>query len=190
MLVDDVIKNYKTAFSQLKNRQINKFKLNYCAKRNSPSIEIPKTAIKINNGVFIYSKYIKEKIKMSKKQSKIKLTIDYDCRLQVKNNKWFLCIPIKVKAEKINNRKEFASLDPGIRSFQTVYSEDMVLQIKINKEMVYKLQAKIDKFRSLRDKKIIKRKRLKRRERKIYFHINNLIDDLHHKTSNILTKTK
>ena len=89
----------------------------------------------------------------------------------------------------VKNRKEYCSLDPGIRSFQTVYSDDSVIQIKIKKEMISSLQKKIDNFKSLRDRKIIKQKRFKRTERSIYFRLNNLIDDLHHKTIDFLTKT-
>jgi putative transposase len=91
--------------------------------------------------------------------------------------------------ENREDKKDFCAIDPGSRSFQTIYSEDMVLQIKINKEQVQKLQNKIDTFKSLRDKKIIKRKRYKRIERKTYFKINNLIDDLHFKTIKYLTNT-
>ena len=120
--------------------------MKYASKKDSPSIEIPKTAIKLNDGgLFIYNRYIPDKIKIGKRQSKLKLSIDYDCRLQFKNNKWFLNIPIKRKIENIENiedRKEICSLDPGVRNFQTLYSEDMVVQFKINKEMVSKLQKK------------------------------------------------
>ena len=187
--IRDMVKNYKTVFSQLKSRQINHFNMRFASKRDSPSIEIPKSALKMDKGIFMYKRYIPDRIKIGKRQSKIKLNIDYDCRLQFKNNKWFLLVPIKTKIEVLKNRKEYCSLDPGIRSFQTVYSEDMVLQIKVKKEMIKKLQNKIDTFRSLRAKKIIKKKRLKRRERSIYWRMNNLIDDLHHKTSNFLTQT-
>ena len=189
--IRDMVKNYKTVFSQLKSRQINHFRMGFASKKDSPSIEIPKTALKMDKGIFMYKTYMPYKIRIGRRQSKIKLDIDYDCRLQIKNNKWFLMVPVKVKAQIINsnNRKEYCSLDPGIRSFQTVYSEDMVLQIKVKKEMIKKLQLKIDKFKSLRDRKIIKRKRLKRKERSIYNRLNNLIDDLHHKTSDFLTKT-
>lgn len=188
--IRDMIKNFNTSFSLLKNKQINGFNMKYASKKDSPSIEIPKTAIKLKDGgLFMYNRYIPDKIKIGKRQSKLKLSIDYDCRLQCKNNKWFLNIPIKTKIEDIEDRKEICSLDPGVRNFQTLYSEDMVVQIKINKEMVSKLQKKIDLFKSLRATKIIKNKRLKRKQRKIYFRINNLIDDLHHKTINFLTKT-
>jgi transposase len=186
--IRDLVKNYKTVFSQLKNRQINHFKLQFSSKRDSPSIEIPKSALKMKDGeLYMYKTYIPNRIKIGKRQKNV--NIEYDCRLQFKHNKWFLLVPTKVKTQIIKKRKEFASLDPGIRSFQTVYSEDTVLQIKIQKEVIKKLQKKIDMFRSLRDRKIIKRKRLKRRERKVYYRLNNLIDELHHKTIDLLTKT-
>lgn len=187
--IRDIAKNYKTVFSQLKNRQINHFKMNFSSKKDSPSIEIPKTALKFDKGIFMYKRYINDKIKVGKKQQNMKLDITCDCRLQFKHNKWFLLVPLKTEVQVQEKRKEYCSLDPGIRSFQTVYSEDMVLQIKVNKNMIKKLQTKIDTFKSLRDRKIIKRKRLKRKERRIYFRINNLIDDLHHKIIDFLTKT-
>lgn len=187
--IRDIVKNYKTVFSKLKSRQINHFKMRFASKKDSPSIEIPKTALKLEGGVFMYKRYIPEKIRLGKRQRNMKLDIEYDCRLQFKHNKWFLLVPIKSKIVIPKKRQEYCSLDPGIRSFQTVYSENMVLQIKVKKEMIKKLQNKIDTFRSLRDRKIIKRKRLRRRERKIYWRLNNLIDDLHHKTSNFLTET-
>ena len=187
--IRDIVKNYKTVFSQLKNRQIKHFKMGFSSKRDSPSIEIPKSALKIDNGIFMYKSYINDKIKISKRDQKKKLDIEYDCRLQFKHNKWFLLVPVKTKVQIQGKRKEYCSLDPGIRTFQTVYSEDMIVQIKVKKEIIKQLQNKIDKFKSLRDRKIIKKKRLKRKERSVYFRLNNLIDDLHHKTANFLTKT-
>ena len=185
----DMVKNHKTAFSQLRSKNISHFKMNYCSKKDAPSIEIPKTALKFDGGFFMYNSYMKTKINVGKRQKKIKLDIDYDCRLQCKNNEWWLLIPIKTKVKEVRKRKEWCSLDPGVRSFQTIYSEDMVVQVKIKKELVKKLQTKIDLFRSMRDRKIIKRKRYTRKERKIYSRMNNLIDELHHQTINFLTTT-
>ena len=51
----------------------------------------------------MYNRYIPDKIKIGKRQSKLKLSIDYDCRLHCKNNKWFLNIPIKTKIEDIED---------------------------------------------------------------------------------------
>ena len=186
--IRDMVKNHKTAFSQLKNRQIRGFKMGFCTKRDTPSIEIPKSSVKMNNGLFIYKNYIPDKIKLGKRQ-KLNFEIEFDCRLQLKNNQWFLLIPMKTKIEEVKERFGYCALDPGVRSFQTIYSEEAVLQIKVNKELVKKLQTKLDSFKSLRDRKLIPRHRLKRREMKIYCRLNNLIDDLHHKTINLLTQT-
>jgi putative transposase len=189
--IRDLVKNYTSAFALLKNRRIKGFKMNFASKKDVQSIEIPKSAIKIKNGIFIYNSYMPEKIKVGKRE-KLNFEIECDCRLKLENNNWFLCVPIKVKAVKEDDRverKEFASIDPGTKSFHTVYSEDMVLQIKVNKEKLKLLQKKLDDFKSLRDKKVIKKNRFKRKERKTYFKINNLIDDLHFKTINYLTRT-
>ena len=186
--IRDLVKNHKTAFSNLKNGNINGFKMGFCKKKSFPSIEIPKSAIKLENGLSIFKTYIPDKIKISRKD-KINYTIDYDCRLQFKNNKWFLIIPIKTEIKKIKNRNEWCSMDPGVRTFQTIYSEENITQIKIRKEVVKKLQQKLDTFKSLRDKKIITKSRYSRKEKKVFFRINNLIDDLHHKTCSYLTKT-
>ena len=187
--IRDLVKNYKTAFANLKNRQINHFKMGFVSKRDSPSIEIPKEALKMKDRkLSIYPRSKIGEIKVAKRDSK-NLKLDYYCRLQFKHDKWFLIAPMDVKTQQINGRREYCSLDPGIRSFQTVYSEDLVAQIKVNKETIKKLQTKMDFFKSLRDRKIIKRKRWKRKERNIFFRMTNLIDDLHHKTANFLTKT-
>jgi putative transposase len=186
--IRDMIKNHKTAFSNLKNNNIKGFKMGFCSKKDIPSIEIPKSALKLDKGLFIYKSYLPEKIKVGRRE-KMNFSFDYDCRLQLKNNQWFLLVPIKTTASKIEDRLGYCSLDPGVRNFQTIYSEEMIVQVKIRKELIKKLQIKLDHFQSLRDKKTISRYRFRRKERRIYTRINNLIDDLHHKTCSFLTKT-
>jgi IS605 OrfB family transposase len=224
--VNDVVKNYKTSFSLLKNRQISGFNMSFQSKKKKePSIEIPlssikatkvvvertqkeidsaklkisddknvsktKTKVKItkkDGGIFIYKELMKTKIKISKRQLHNDIIIDSDCRLLLSNNNWFLLAPIKTKEDKLDQKDEYCALDPGVRSFQTIYSEKSVEQIKINKETIKNYQVKLDHFKSLRDKKLIRKSSFKRKERRIYNKINNLIDELHHKTINYLTK--
>ncbi len=224
--VNDVVNNYKTSFSLLKNRQISGFNMSYQSKKKKePSIEIPLSAIKAtpekvnrteeekeivkskiaekkkvsdtkikvkitkkDGGVFLYKNIMKTKIKISKRQLREDIIIESDCRLQIKNNNWYLIVPIKKKETKIDQKDEYCALDPGVRSFQTIYSEKSVEQIKINKEVIKNLQVKLDHFKSLRDKKMIRKSSFKKRERRIYNKVNNLIDELHHKTINYLTK--
>ena len=56
--IRDLVKNHKTAFSNLRNGNINGFKIGFCKKKNYPSIEIPKSAIKLENGLSIFKTYI------------------------------------------------------------------------------------------------------------------------------------
>ena len=189
--VRDLFKNRKSAIGNLRNGNISRFQLGFCRKKDDPSIEVPKTAVKLSSGgLFIYGSkaYIPSKIKTSKKDG-LRFSIDHDCRLQVRKGKWFLVVPVRVKVKGVEKRNSWCSLDPGVRTFQTVYSEEMVLQIKIRKDRIRKLQTKIDHFRSLRAKRVIASRRLRTREQKARTKIDNLIDDLHQKTIRFLTDT-
>lgn len=186
----DLIFNHNTAFINLKRGNISKFKIGYCKKKDTPSISIPKAAIRIKNDLlYIYSTYMKTSIKMANRY-KLTTNPDYFCRLQVTNGKWFLCVPMKVQSD-LSKRKrmKWCSLDPGVRVFQTIYSETSVEQIKIRKETISRLQTTLDKFRSLRDKKVISQSRYTRRIKRLNYRLECLIDDLHHKTASRLTKT-
>ena len=190
--IRDLVKNYTTAFSLLKKGNIAHFRMSYCKKKDTPSIEIPKSAMKWNKekGFSIYKTYNLGNIKASKKQSKKDYTeIKHDCRLMFKNNHWYIIIPIKKKRKKVEHiRSKICSLDPGITTFQTVYSPDRVYKFQRDPVVLKRLQLKLDKMQSLRDKKQIGKEHYKRRERKLYQKQEDLIDDLHFKTANILTK--
>ena len=185
--IRDMMKAYTTAFANLKSGNIGKFKIGYKCKKKDSSLEIPKSAVSYQDGsLFIYKKYLNSKIKKCKEDIP---DIKYDCRLQLLRKKWFLIIPIDVECKDSGiNKGEACALDPGVRKFQTIYSENKVETIRIRKERVKKLQDKLDKMKSLRDRKIISNKRYKNRENSIYNKLDNLIDDMHFKTINSLVK--
>lgn len=185
--IKDMVNAYKTAFLNLKRGNIRQFKINYRCKKKDRSIEIPKTAISYKDGsLFIYKKYLNSKIKKCKETIP---EIKYDCRLQWERKQWYLIIPIDVECKDSGfNKTEACALDPGSRKFQTIYSENKVEIVRIRKDQIKKLQNKLDKMKSLRDKKIISRKRYKNRENRIYNKLDHLIDDMHFKTINSLVK--
>jgi len=189
--IRDLVKGFKIAMSNLKKRKISRFSLRYRSKRNDYSIEIPKSAIKYNNKSFrIYSRFIKTSIRSSNdKKYLADLTIDHDCRLKYQGGQWYLFIPYKCKKRMKAPTKEICALDPGIRKFQTLYSENETVKIEVNKEVLRKFYIRLDKLRSLRSKKRISRSSFKKKYNKAQHKMNNLVDDVHYKTISYLTST-
>lgn len=188
--VKDMTIAFKAAITNLKKGNITHFNLGFRSKKKESSIEIPKTAIKFkSNKLFIYSTFIKDGIKLSKDKSLKKLKIDHDCRLQNENGRWYIYIPIKSNIEYDIPEFSACALDPGIRKFQTVYSENMSMKIGVNKDLLRELQRKLDTFQSLRSRKLIKKSHYNRRRTKIMHRFSSLIDDMQFQTVSYLTKT-
>ena len=178
---------FKSAFSNLKNGNITKFDIKFRSKKNPFSLRIPKTAItKMKDTLSIYTTYCKEKIKVSKdKFFKTLKEIEYDCRLKIENKKWFICIPFEPIMTK-NDNNDVCALDPGIRKFQTIYSEKEVVKITMDKELITRYQQKLSLYQSLRSRGYISKFKCQRGLGKIYDKINNKVDNLHYKTINNL----
>jgi transposase len=188
--IKDLCSAYKTVFSNLKRGNLKHFKFSYRSKKKEASIVIPKTAIKTNTKkldkkhIFIYQRYLSQ-IKVSKDIKKYK--IEYDCRLQLENNQWYLLIPVKQKVDKNVPDYEVCALDPGVRTFQTVYSHEKVSKVQQNVELLEKLRRKIDLLKSLRDKGMVVRRHFNTVRRNTSKKFSNLIDEMHYQTINQLT---
>ena len=182
---------YKVNFDKLKKRQIQYFNIKFRSKRKEAGMKIPNTALKLNEKktrLTVYSKYNMGSIKISKDKCLKEIeSIDNQCIIKVKNNKWFICIPLKQIRSDHKPGRNWCSLDPGVINFQTIYSEEMMLKIAVRKELFINLQTKLDQFQSLRSKKSISKSHYVRRMRKLYNKMGNLIDDVHYKLIKFLT---
>lgn len=186
--LQDLDAAFKSAFSNLKNNNISSFNMTYRKKKNPFSIRIPKSALKIKDSkeLYLYRTFIPGYIKLSKDKILSKIEIKHDCRLLFQNNKWFLFIPYKATIKKEKIKESVCALDPGIRKFQTIYSEKSAEKIIIKKDHIEKFQTKLDLLQSLKDKKQISKNHYLRAIRRIYFKIQNCIDDMHYKVINSL----
>jgi putative transposase len=184
---------YKAAITNLKRNNIKHFKLNYRSKKKETGLTIPSSAIKFDTekkSLFIYKRFITTPIKISNDKLLKSINIKCDCKLKIENNKWFLCIPVEYKLDMINNdnKKECCALDPGTRKFQTIYSQEEVIKLKIEKnDKIIRLTNKIKILQSLYSRKLIKKNSFIKRYQTYNFKIKNLIDDLHFKTIKYLT---
>ena len=189
--VKDCYQSYLTNCRKTKKSKI-PFKLKYRT-RKSPdqSCYIPKSALKENG---IYYK-ISGKLKYSEKEW---LNSEWgDCRLIKEYDRWYIVIPIKVNSNKLSISEnqwngDVVAIDPGIRSFLTIFSENghygQIGEGSFNK--ILNLQIKIDKLISLKERLKDKNKKrcIKRSIGRIRHKIRDLVDELHWKSINYLVR--
>ena len=116
-----------------------------------------------------------------------------DSRLICDHGRWFISIPRKVTTQCVSETQGGAvAVDPGIRNFGTYFSTDgrfgWVGQRAF--ERILKLNLRIDKIKSIIAKTEDKlyKFRLKRVLDRLYHKIRDLVDELHWKFMNFLTK--
>jgi putative transposase len=193
----DIQKAFKTAFANLKNGNINHFGLNLRTKKtgSEQSMEIPNRDIKLIKkkgkiqSIMMYSNYIKDPIEIDKR-SLYGLNIDditKYCRLKKENNDWYLVVPYDAKVSVKNKQKKTCSIDPGVRKFAVVYSEEETTQIIPDHKKLNRYTSMLDKLQRLRDLGIIRNQSYNRARMRIQKRINNLVDELHYKTIQFLT---
>jgi putative transposase len=103
------------------------------------------------------------------------INITKDCKIHCDGRNYYILLPEERKMKKSNWNNFYCSMDPGVRKFQTLYSEDHCIKIGDNaSSRIYKLLLILDKCKP-------KQKALKLRNK-----IKNLQSELHHKTSRFL----
>lgn len=111
-----------------------------------------------------------------------------DCRLVRHLGVTYICVPHEVPHSISENQGRVVALDPGIRSFMTLFSEDSfgwLGQYDIGR--IQRLCSYLDDLISRSTKvNAKKRYRLRKAADKIRFRIKNLVDELHHKIARFL----
>ena len=111
-----------------------------------------------------------------------------DCRLVSHNNITYLCIPHEVLRQKTENQGRVVALDPGVRSFLTLFAEDRFGWLGTGDiGRIQRLCYYLDNLTSRISAASARRRyRLKRAANKIRLKIRNLVDELHHQVARFL----
>lgn len=210
---------YKSCISNKKNKNIKTFRIRPLSKdKRRKNLHIEVGLISKSNKVNGFCSSILGNMKTEKsfnfKDIKHTFILQYDKYY----NKYYLFVPfdmikvdnvldIKTKMPKTNkerrhhlkllknnigNRmktKSKCSIDPGVRSFQAVYSKNETLEIGNNIKLLLKpFFNKIDNINSLKDTDKISEKKHNKCITKVYTKMHNKIKDMHWKVSNLLCK--
>lgn len=197
--------NYKTGFTQLKNKTITYFKMGFKSKRNPYQYFFADRRALKPSDMIIFKRRCKNPFRLRKKQEKWwKRNITSNTQnivIRREKNRYYMCIPKKMNSFESRNmsfQHEYnsVSLDPGVRTFQTLYSdEDIAGKIGDNAcDDVIDIGLRIDKLISiltLKKSSLSRRTRYNIRKRCFLLRakIKNKVKDLHWKTASYLCST-
>jgi len=172
--VFDVLKARKTAFANLKAKNIKFFRLRYKRKSHHQKILVLEPSVFNKEGTGF-----KSMMKNIYPSKPIKTTKDTRLSYNSRTKKFTLYVPQDKKVKDKVQRSNVCALDPGIRTFQTLYSPSgIAYQFGDEKGIIDKNINRIEKVRDLKDKswhgKYVGRLREK---------LKNRIADLHWKTA-------
>ena len=113
-----------------------------------------------------------------------------DSRLIWENGRWFVCISYSAQVKRPENQGRLVSLDPGVRTFLTLYSPDGCGKIGVGDfGRIVRLCHHLDSLKSKHAKATGARKsRLKKAIWRHQWRIRDLVNELHHKAARYLVE--
>ena len=210
--ISDAITSYKGCLTKLQNGTIQHFHVGFRSKKKqtSQAFTVNKRALNLEN-MTIFPNRLKDKkgkLRM-RKRDREKKKLYFNAQKQVDGNftilktrpcHWYLCLPQKVnnvnedKNENETRSNKSVFLDPGVRTFQTIYSPDGVCGKiglpKLNQELKRisdthdKLWSVSDKAKGQSNKE--KKQNLKKRCSLLRKKLKDKVNDLHWQTCALL----
>ena len=195
----------KTNIQKVKKKTILSFNMNFKSRKRKTTecVALPKSCIKFKDGkVSIYSTFVKEKIKLGKRHGKRypkPTEVETDVKLMYDGRDFFLLIPRKINVkDKGEDEKKIVALDPGVRVFQTGFSESECFEANVNTEKMRRFKLKISLLQSIfmkkekRGKQESKTNCKNHKTKRKLFNLNKKIKDMiaecHWQTANYLVK--
>ena len=183
--IQDACSKLKSCITNLKNGHIKHFRLRYLKQtRDSFILKIEKAFINPKKNTFC-STIFKDLFKFQDNFQLKDVNCDFTIHYNKKKDEFQLLNPIKIQQSDNGLSNDSCSLDPGIKTFMTMFSNNKCAKIADNlKDKIIKYYNQIERMDKANKRKLIKEKI----KRKYYKKIENTIDDLHWKTINYLTK--
>ena len=192
--VKDFIAAYKAALSNKKNGNIQKFRMGFRKKSGGAmSIRIQRdtSSLKIDgDGVHFYKNSLRGPLRT---RQAIDKQITHDCEILKSNGKFYLSIPTDcVKGEKVVTISNYCSIDPGVRTFGSVWSPDGVSELGPGfATELYPRLLSMDKLRS--DIEIEKDHRKRSRKKQAFDRLSSrfqsILKDFHYRVAHHLCST-
>jgi putative transposase len=186
--------NMKTNFTLLKRGHIQFFEMKYKSKKNpSQTCFINKKAF--NKGSLrLFPTRLNEPLSLGRKRNKKRWkreiqNIECDFVITKQGDKFYLCIPQEhPPTVRRKPQNDLVSLDPGVRSFQTFYSDKNAGKLGDQTiKQLFHIHQRVDFITSVITKSNGRTKRnLKQRCSLLRTKIKNIVDDLHWKTIHFL----
>ena len=192
-VVNDVVKAYKTAFTNLKRGNIKYFKMKYRKKQDAPKsfmLQPNQITLVPEQGYLklMPSSLGKDdcmfKIGERDSQNLSNIKIENSCRLVKEYNRYFIYIPIAIDILVKSENMRYCGVDAGLTDFMSIFSNEKTCKHTANMVLLKKLTAKIFVLKSkrLRKGKRRRKKAFAKREQKK----SNIVDEIHWKSINYL----
>jgi len=186
--IKTLVSAYKTCFSNKRNGNINRWDMRFRSRKQKTytfSLDYHADIRKTAGNIHIFPRIMKEHLifkKRTKKELK-DITINHDAKIHYDGRQWFLIVvsdrPVNNQEEK--PQKKTMAFDPGVRTFQTGYSETETIEISSREDLLEKLQDKLDKLKSIRKFRSLYKIRKRQKD---------VVNDLHWRTISYLKKNQ
>lgn len=164
------VSNAKKKFKQTGKFQEVKFR---SKKRGDNNLFIPQSAVS-ENGVY---HTILGKLKTAEPLWKP----THDCRVVLQNGRYFVIVPVDVAVKRPENQRLSAcALDCGVRTFQTVFSKELILKVgEHDFQRIFRYCYALDKLISRKKKE--RSNKFNKAMQRIRWKVRDLIDEIHNK---------
>ena len=164
------VSNAKKKFKQTGKFQEVKFR---SKKRGDNNLFIPQSAVS-ENGVY---HTILGKLKTTEPLWRS----THDCRMVLQNGRYFVIVPTDVQIKRPDSQRLSAcALDCGVRTFQTVFSKELILKVgEHDFQRIFRYCYSLDKLISRKKKE--RSNKFNKAMQRIRWKVRDLIDEIHNK---------